>query len=57
MVRCEKAVLIFLLRYLQELISRECKGKGVDCALKELEKLKVQIEEKEAYSIERELFG
>ena len=57
MVRCEKAALILLLRYLQELIRKECKGKSVECALEELEKLKIHIEEKGAYDIERELFS
>ena len=57
MVRCEKAALILLLRYLQNLIEKECRGKSSECALKVLEKVKVYVEEKAALDVEREIFG
>jgi len=56
-VRCEKAALILLLRYLQNLIEKECRNKPSECALKVLEKVKVYVEEKAALDIEREIFG
>jgi len=57
LVKCEKAALILLLRYLQNLIEKECKNKSSECALKVLEKVKVYIEEKAALDIEREIFS
>ncbi|MEM4827439.1 MAG: hypothetical protein QXK07_05295, partial [Desulfurococcaceae archaeon] len=42
---CDKAHAMVLLSYVQRRIAKSCRGKDVECALEEIEKVKASLEE------------